>query len=41
MSSLGHAAKFLVPYIDRYIINFDKQERKIFTKDCIGILENS
>ncbi len=41
MSSLGHAIKFLIPYIDRYIINFDKQERKIFTKDCIGILENS
>ncbi len=37
----GYANKFMIPYIDRYIINFDKKSNKIFTKDVLGILENS
>jgi len=32
---------FYVPYIDRYIIDFDKNEKIIYTKDTFGILENS
>ncbi len=32
---------FYVPYIDRYIIKFDKEEKIIYSKDTFGILENS
>ena len=32
---------FYVPYIDRYIIDFDKNEKIIYSKDAFGILENS
>ncbi len=32
---------FYVPYIDRYIIKFDKDEKIIYSKDTLGILENS
>ncbi len=32
---------FYLPYIDRYIINFDKDKKIVYAKDAIGILENS
>ena len=32
---------FYVPYIDRYIIKFDIDEKVIYSKDTFGILENS
>lgn len=32
---------FLIPYIDMYIEKVDIQNRVIYTKDCLGILENS
>ena len=32
---------FYVPYIDRYIIDFDKESKVIISKDTFGILENS
>jgi 16S rRNA processing protein RimM len=32
---------FYVPYIDRYIVDFDKDAKIIHSKDAFGILENS
>jgi len=32
---------FYVPYIDRYIVKFDIDEKIIYSKDTLGILENS
>ncbi len=32
---------FYVPYIDRYIVDFDKDKKVIQGKDTLGILENS
>ncbi len=32
---------FYVPYIDRYIVKFDIDEKVIYSKDTLGILENS
>ncbi|MFK5881319.1 MAG: ribosome maturation factor RimM [Sulfurospirillum sp.] len=32
---------FYIPYIDRYILDFDKEEKIIQSKDTFGILENS
>jgi len=32
---------FLIPYIERYVINFDKEEKKLFVKDCLELLANS
>ncbi len=33
--------QFLIPYIDRYIINFDKDKKIIYTKDTLELLQNS
>ncbi len=33
--------KFLLPYIDRYIISVDLSSKIIYTRDAIGILETS
>ena len=32
---------FLIPYIERYIIKFNKEEKTVYTKDAIEILKNS
>ncbi len=32
---------FYVPYIDRYIVEFDKDNKIVKSKDTLGILENS
>lgn len=32
---------FFVPYIDRYILAFDKETKTIKSRDAMGILENS
>ncbi len=32
---------FYVPYIDRYILDFDRDKKIIYSKDALGILENS
>jgi len=37
----GLAKSFYIPYIDRYIVSFDKEKKEILTKDSLGILENS
>ena len=37
----GLVKSFYIPYIDRYIVSFDKITKEIFTKDSLGILENS
>ncbi len=37
----GYAKRFYIPYIERYILSFDKQKQEIYTKDSLGILENS
>ena len=37
----GHVKQFYLPYIDRYIRLFDKEKQEIYTKDGLGILENS
>ena len=37
----GLAKQFYIPYIDRYIIRFDKETRVVQTRDALGILENS
>lgn len=33
--------EFLIPFIDRYIINFDKDEKIVYTKDTLELLKNS
>lgn len=37
----GLAKQFYIPYIERYIIAFDKTEGVVRTQDALGILENS
>ncbi len=37
----GYPNQFMIPYIDRYILDFDKNKKIIYTKDTKGILENS
>jgi len=37
----GLVKSFYIPYIDRYIVSFDKIKKEILTKDSLGILENS
>lgn len=37
----GMAKSFYLPYIERYIITFDKMKKEILSKDALGILENS
>lgn len=37
----GLAKQFYIPYIERYIINFNKETRIVQTRDALGILENS
>jgi 16S rRNA processing protein RimM len=37
----GLAKEFFVPYIDRYILSFDKDEKIVYTKDAYLILESS
>jgi len=37
----GFANSFLLPYIDRYVISADTQNKKIYTKDAKDILEAS
>ena len=32
---------FYIPYIERYILDFDKENRVVHCKDGLGILENS
>lgn len=33
--------KFMIPYIDRYVISIDLPKKIIYTRDAIGILETS
>ncbi len=37
----GYPKEFLIPYIDRYILEFDKKNLIIKTKDTLDILKNS
>ena len=37
----GLAKMFYLPYIERYIIAFDKTQKEVLSKDALGILENS
>ena len=37
----GLAQRFYIPYIDRYVIAFDKEAGVVCTRDALGILENS
>lgn len=37
----GHAKSFLIPYIERYILSFDKERKEILSQDGLGLLENS
>ncbi len=37
----GLAKMFYLPYIERYIIAFDKVKKEVLCKDGLGILENS
>ena len=37
----GYAKEFLIPYIDRYIIEFDEESMTIYTKDTLKLLEAS
>ncbi|AFL69002.1 ribosome maturation factor RimM [Sulfurospirillum barnesii] len=37
----GLAKLFYVPYIERYVISFDKENKRVYVKDGLGILENS
>jgi len=32
---------FLIPYIEMYIVKIDIENKTIYTKDCLAILENS
>ena len=38
--SQGMVARFYIPYIERYIVKFDKAQKEICTRDGLGILEN-
>ncbi|MDD3342246.1 MAG: ribosome maturation factor RimM [Sulfurospirillaceae bacterium] len=37
----GLVRSFYIPYIERYIVSFDKEKKEIITQDGLGILENS
>jgi 16S rRNA processing protein RimM len=37
----GLAKLFYLPYIERYVISFDKENKRVYVKDGLGILENS
>jgi 16S rRNA processing protein RimM len=37
----GFSKSFLLPYIDRYILTVNIEEKKIYTKDAKEILEAS
>lgn len=37
----GLVKSFYLPYIERYIIAFDKMKKEVRSKDALGILENS
>lgn len=37
----GYPKTFLIPYIERYIVDFDKDKRVIHSKDALDILKNS
>ena len=37
----GLAKMFYMPYIERYIIAFDKMKKEVLSRDGLGILENS
>jgi 16S rRNA processing protein RimM len=37
----GFSKSFLLPYIDRYVLTTNTQEKKIYTKDAKDILEAS
>ncbi len=32
---------FLIPYVDRYILDISLEDKQFYTKDALGILENS
>jgi ribosomal 30S subunit maturation factor RimM len=32
---------FLIPYIDEYIENFDREQKRLFTKNALLLLEAS
>ena len=40
-TDLDLSKKFLIPYVDRYIKEFDKDAKKITTTDALGLLETS
>lgn len=37
----GLVKSFYLPYIERYIVAFDKTKKEVLSKDGLGILENS
>lgn len=37
----GLTKQFYIPYIERYILRFDKNTSVVYTQDALGILENS
>ncbi|AHJ13541.1 ribosome maturation factor RimM [Sulfurospirillum multivorans] len=37
----GLSKTFYLPYIERYILTFDKAKKEVLSKDGLGILENS
>ena len=37
----GLSKSFYIPYIDRYVISFDKPTKTVSTKEAIDLLENS
>ena len=37
----GQVKSFYIPYIERYVVSFDKEAKEIITQDGLGILENS
>lgn len=37
----GLVKSFLIPYIDRYVLEFVPDKKEVHTKDALGILENS
>jgi len=41
LTDTGLANSFLIPYLDLYIQKVDVENKKVFTQDCLGILQNS
>ncbi len=37
----GYSKTFLIPYIERYVIEFDKDKKIVYTRDTFEILKNS